>query len=261
MQRVWLKFTLVIIAILASSLGLATITIVDDLRSVLRDMTVVRFGLTAREIKRSIEDGLNLGFGLGNLRQVQAAIERQHALDQDISDISVFGTDRTILFASSAGDVGEKVPEDWINRPLDPRRGIWYQPEDDQAGKVGTYIEDNLGRQVGGVVVSFQSSRAQLVWERLVAGLMTTSLIILAAALPLLALACWWAWRPVARPLAEIADALSGLERGDAPPALIVDPDKQLFAAQESFNRFAVGYRQSKAMLEDAAADLDRADG
>ena len=125
-----------------------------------------RFEFVTGEIKNGIQTQLDLGLLLQNLEIAQTLEEYQISDDQILS-IEVFDNHGVVLHSSDSSSVSDLVPEEWINSwRLNSANSSWALQERN-AGVVGVPIKNNLGQDVGAVVLRYSRNLLdQNVWNQ-----------------------------------------------------------------------------------------------
>jgi len=148
------KVSVALIAILASTMLLTALfgfyKFEDEVSSLVRS----RYSFVAFTIKKRVEDSLNLGFALRQLRQVQDAIELEKTRDEQIVGIEIYDSRGEILFNSDRGRIGASVPAEWL-LPLTDPSGQPFALMDEDSHAVGLPLVNNLGKVEGAVVLIY----------------------------------------------------------------------------------------------------------
>jgi len=113
-----------------------------------------RFEFVTGEIRNGIQTQLDLGLLLENLEITQILEEYQISDDQILS-IEVFDGRGVVLHSSDSSSVSDLVPEDWINSWRLNSAGSSWSLKERNAGVVGVTIKNNLGQDVGSVVLRY----------------------------------------------------------------------------------------------------------
>jgi len=124
---------------------------------VLSSLVRSRYSFVVFSIQRKVEDSLNLGLALRQLRQVQEVIELEKARDDQILGIQIYDAYREVLFDTERGSVGARVPQSW----LEPLSGPATQPfslVDEDAALVGLPLVNTVGKVEGAVVLRYPSA-------------------------------------------------------------------------------------------------------
>lgn len=163
------KVSAALIAILAVTMAVTAFfgfyKFEDEMSSLVRS----RYSFVAFTIKKKVEDSLNLGFALRQLRQVQETIELEKARDDQIQGIEIYDARGEILFNSDRGRIGASVPESWL-APLAEASGQPFALLDEDAHAVGLPLVNNLGKVEGAVVLVYPtgyvgSELGEMLWR------------------------------------------------------------------------------------------------
>lgn len=211
------KVSVALIAILASTMLLTALfgfyRFEDEVSSLVRS----RYSFVAFTIKKRVEDSLNLGFALRQLRQVQDAIELEKTRDEQIVGIEIYDSRGEILFNSDRGRIGASVPDEWL-QPLAEPTGQPFALMDEDSHAVGLPLVNSLGKVEGAVVLVYPAGYVErelggALWR--LAGQMAGIVAVFAV---LTILAASVALSPVRRRLAAMEAALN-TALGDTPAA------------------------------------------
>lgn len=150
------KVSAALIAILVFTMLMISLFGFYKFEDVVSSLVRSRYSFVAFTIKKKVEDSLNLGFALRQLRQVQDTIELEKARDEQIQGIEIYNARGEILFNSDRGRIGASVPDSW----LDPLTATTVQPfalMDEDSHVVGLPLVNNLGKVEGAVVLLYPS--------------------------------------------------------------------------------------------------------
>lgn len=113
-----------------------------------------RFEFVTSEIRSDVENQMDLGLALENL-EITEVLEAYALDDKQILTIEVFDEFGVVLYSSDSSSVGDLVPEEWISIwRLDTNGTSWTTQEND-AVVVGTPVRNNLGQNVGSLVLRY----------------------------------------------------------------------------------------------------------
>ena len=150
------KVSAALIAILASTMMVTALFGFFKFEDVVSSLVRSRYSFVAFTIKKKVEDSLNLGFALRQLRQVQDTIELEKARDEQIQGIEIYDARGEILFNSDRGRVGASVPDSWLE-PLSAAASQPFALRDEDSHAVGLPLVNNLGKVEGAVVLLYPS--------------------------------------------------------------------------------------------------------
>jgi hypothetical protein len=137
-----------------------------------------RYSFVVFTIKKRVEDSLNLGFALRQLRQVQEIIEREKSRDAQILAVEVYDYRGEVLFDTDRGAIGTRVSEPLAEAIRSGMQQSFSVVDEDNL-IVGLPLVNNLGKVEGGVVLRYPIAYV----EKGVSGLLTQLLKSIAIAL------------------------------------------------------------------------------
>ncbi len=113
-----------------------------------------RFEFVTSEVRDNVQSQMDLGLPLENL-EIAEVLEQYTLDDQRILTIEVFDERGVVLHSSDASSVGDIIPDEWLSLSrLHSDSSSWSTQEVD-AGVVGTVINNNLGQNVGSLVLRY----------------------------------------------------------------------------------------------------------
>jgi hypothetical protein len=124
---------------------------------VLSSLVRSRYSFVVFTIKKNIEDRLNLGFALRQLRQVQETIELEKVRDDQIMGIEIYDARGEVLFNTDRGGIGISVPAKWLE-PLALPSSQPFSLMDDDMQLVGLPLVNTLGKVEGAVILRFPAA-------------------------------------------------------------------------------------------------------
>lgn len=202
------KVSAALIVILVSTMMVMALFGFFKFEDVMSSLVRSRYSFVAFTIKKKVEDSLNLGFALRQLRQVQETIELEKARDEQIQGIEIYDARGEILFNSDRGRVGASVPESWLD-PLNAAAAQPFALMDEDSNVVGLPLINNLGKVEGAVVLLYPSGYVEREMGAML-GRLAVEVAALVAFFSLLTLvAASIALRPVRRRLAAMEAALA----------------------------------------------------
>ena len=151
------KVSLALVSILAFTLLLAGFFAYYKFESVYSSLVQSRYSFVVFSIKKRVEDNLNLGLALRQVRQVQDILEREKMRDPQVLGIAVYDSRGEDLFDTDRGAIGGMVSPALV----ESLRGSPTQAfgaTDDDALVVGLPLVNNLGKVEGGVVLRYPSA-------------------------------------------------------------------------------------------------------
>ena len=148
------KVSAALVSILLFTLLLAAFFAYYKFESVYSSLVQSRYSFVAFTIKKRVEDSLNLGLALRQIRQAQDVLEREKMRDSQIMGIEVYDSRGEVLFDTDRGAIGSRLPANLV----DALKGNASQPFgalDEDALIVGLPLVNNLGKIEGGVVLRY----------------------------------------------------------------------------------------------------------
>lgn len=150
------KVSLTLVALLAGTVLAASVFGYYKFQDVMDELVRSRYSFVAFTIKRKVEDSLNLGFALRQLRQFQDIVELEKARDDQIQSVEIYNARGEILYNSDRGSIGASVPEAWLT-PLVAVTPQAFSFIDEDSNVVGLPLVNNLGKVEGAVVLIYPS--------------------------------------------------------------------------------------------------------
>jgi hypothetical protein len=151
------KVSLALISILLFTLLVTGFFAYYKFESVYSAQVQSRYSFVVFTIKKRVEDSLNLGFALRQLRQVQEIIEREKMRDPQILAVEVYDFRGEVLFDTDRGAIGTTV----LGSLSEAIRGGAQQSfsvVDEDNLIVGLPLVNNLGKIEGGVVLRYPTA-------------------------------------------------------------------------------------------------------
>ncbi len=172
------KVSLALLSILLFTLVVTAFFAYYKFESVYSAQVQSRYSFVVFTIKKKVEDSLNLGFALRQLRQVQEIIEREKSRDSQILAVEVYDYRGEVLFDTDRGAIGTKVSESLAEAIRSGMQQSFSVVDEDNL-IVGLPLVNNLGKVEGGVVLRYPIAYV----EKGVSGLLTQLLKSIAIAL------------------------------------------------------------------------------
>lgn len=245
------KVSAALLAVLVSTMLITAFFGYYKFENVLSSLVQSRYSYIVFTIKKKVEDSLNLGFALRQLRQVQDAIDREKIGDDRIVSIEVFDAKGETLFNTDRGMIGSTVPRHWTSElGTEP-----FSHRDEDALIVGLPLVNSLGKIEGGVALRYPaayvgSGQGQLLLDVGLTGLM--ALVIFAV---IAVVAANILFHSVFDELGIMEDRMAHvLYEGGAPPR---DIEGDGF---NTFPGFVAKTREAMDHLRDAAEEVEHLD-
>lgn len=116
-----------------------------------------RFVVTVNGLQGDVENAMNLGLSLPELRDLQQLIEREERSDDQILAIEIADTAGTVLFSTDKDRIDARLPEDWIRTISRSEGGIWQENFDDNP-VLGATLRNTFGQVAGSVMLRYSKS-------------------------------------------------------------------------------------------------------
>ena len=150
------KVSLALVSILAFTLMLAAFFAYYKFESVYSSLVQSRYSFVVFTIKKRVEDSLNLGLALRQIRQVQDILEREKMRDPQVLSVEVYDSRGEVLFDTDRGAIGSTVSDALVDA-LRGNAAQSFGATDEDALIVGQPLINNLGKVEGGVVLRYPS--------------------------------------------------------------------------------------------------------
>lgn len=248
------KVSAALAALLFSSMVLTALFGFYKFEDVLSAQIGSRYSFVVFTIKKTVEDRMNLGLALRQLRQVQETVEREKIRDPNILGIQIYDTRGEVLFNSDRGGIGGTVPKEWV-AALDGPPTQPFSARDEEALVVGLPLVNNLGKVEGAVVLTYPGL---LTDARGMLGKLAVEWLALFLAFAVIAvLGALIMFRDVGQRLRAMEKTLSTVPAKDdaaEPVTAAADPFEARFA------EFVAKTRETADHLADATQDVERMD-
>ncbi|MBI3445468.1 MAG: hypothetical protein HY055_08910 [Magnetospirillum sp.] len=150
------KVSLALVSILLFTQLMAAFFAYYKFESVYSSLVQSRYSFVVFTIKKRVEDNLNLGFALRQLRQVQEIIEREKSRDAQILAVEVYDFRGEVLFDTDRGAIGTKVADSLFEAiRTGSSQSLSFSVIDEDNLIVGLPLVNNLGKVEGGVVLRY----------------------------------------------------------------------------------------------------------
>ncbi len=148
------RVALILVPILIIGIITSSVLSLYKFRQTFSNILDARFEFVTSEIRNDIEHQMDLGLALENL-QIVEVLEAYYLDDRQILSLEVFNDKGVVLHSSDSSSIGDLVPEEWVSLwQLNVGDEVWSVQEID-AGTVGTSIQNNLGQDVGSLVLRY----------------------------------------------------------------------------------------------------------
>lgn len=148
------RTALVLVPILMVGITITSALSLHKFGQIYSNLLNSRFEFVTSEIRNGIQTQLDLGLALENLEIVKV-LEEYQISDEQVLSIEVFDATGLVLHSSDSSTMSDLVPEEWVNIwRLNSANSSWSLQAID-AGVVGVPIKNNLGQDVGSVVLRY----------------------------------------------------------------------------------------------------------
>lgn len=250
------KVSAALVAILVSTMVLIALFGYTKFEGIMSDQVGSRYSFVVFTIKKKVEDSLNLGLALRQLRQVQETIEREKAGDPNILGIQIFDARGEILFDTDRGGIGGGVPREW----LDSLAGTATHPfahVDEDMLIVGLPLVNTLGKVEGGIALLYPAAYLEHELGGLLSALAVKWAAVLAVFSLIAMIGALLMFRSVGRRLRAMETTLAKViaDGGEAvPDPAVSDPFEIRFA------EFTGKTRETMDHVRDATDEVERLD-
>lgn len=250
------KVSAALAAILFSTMLLTALFGYYKFEDLLSAQVSSRYSFVVFTIKKSVEDRLNLGLALRQLRQVQEIIEREKARDPSILGIEIFDTRGEVQFNTDRGGVGGSVPQDWLVS-LDGPATQPFSLTDEDSLMVGLPLVNSLGKVEGAVALTYPAAYLEREQGSLLGKLAVEWLIVFLGFAVIAVVGALVMFREVGQRLGAMERTMAKVmaEGGDAvPDPVAADPFETRFA------EFVAKTREAADHIRGATQDVERMD-
>lgn len=148
------KTTLALVSILLCTLLVAGFFAYYKFESVYSSLVQSRYSFVVFTIKKRVEDSLNLGLALRQLRQVQDILEREKTRDPQVIAVEVYDSRGEVLFDTDRGAIGSHVSANLIEAIKGGSAQAFGATDEDNL-IVGLPLVNNLGKVEGGIALRY----------------------------------------------------------------------------------------------------------
>lgn len=251
------KVSAALVAILLFSMTATALFGYYKYEDVMSSLVRSRYSFVVFTIKKKVEDSLNLGFALRQLRQVQETLELEKLRDEQVMGIEVYDARGEILFNTDRGGVGASVPEKWLE-PLSGPATHAFSLSDEDASIVGLPLVNNLGKVEGAVILRYPTAYLERELGQLLAGLAVEVMAVMAAFAVIASVAATILLGAVRRKLGGMEHTLGRvLAEGGAAVPNASGPDADF---ETRFAEFVAKTREAADHIRESTAEVERLD-
>lgn len=201
----------------------------------LSGLVMSRFEFIARELKRKVEAGLDLGLPLGELDNVNDLLSQEIATDNALVRLSVENARGIILFDTDAAHIGSRSSSDWLDPDVATAKNSDVVVLESE---IGVPLVNSFGKIVGGLLVDYSKDYYDGKRTETVRSVAATTLIVLLLGSFIGSCGVLAISRRLDYAVMRLEAGLrSLLARLDLLPAVETTPDTELEAEIASFER------------------------
>jgi len=195
-----------------------------------------RFLVVARDLKNTVEYGLNLGLGLSELKNIQQLMVETRERDSDIADLMVLDQQGTILFHSDPTRVGKQTEAGWLQQGLLDRNTPALHTGNQVVQQTILPLVNQFNIMVGSLILSYPNSVIKQPKEAMLAFLVRRFVVIFSIFSLLTMLLVFTLSNRLLAGINELADELEQLTLGKfgpeklGPDSDFADPYSNLIA-------------------------------
>lgn len=116
-----------------------------------------RFVVTVNGLQGDVENAMNLGLSLPELRDLEQLIEREERSDNQILAIEIADPAGTILFSTDKNRIDARLPDDWVRTMSRSDGGIWQESFEGNP-VLGATLRNTFGQVAGSVMLRYAKS-------------------------------------------------------------------------------------------------------
>jgi hypothetical protein len=249
------KVSVALVSILFCTLVVVAFFAYYKFESVYSSLVQSRYSFVTFTIKKKVEDSLNLGLALRQLRQVQEVIDREKVRDPQIVTLEVYDSRGEVLFDTDRGAIGGKVAEALVEAIRGGGNQSFGDVDDDML-IVGLPLVNNLGKVEGGITLRYPRAYIDRAVGSLLAELSKSTALALAAFTLVAVLGLYLLFGRVTGKLDAMERTLNAVmaEGGQAVP----EPGSDRF--EERFAEFVTKSREVVDHVHDATLEVERLD-
>lgn len=254
------KVSVALFAILLATMLTTAVFGYYKFEDVLSSLVRSRYSFVVFTIKQKVEDSMNLGFSLRQLRQVQQIIELEKARDEQIQGIDVYDFNGEVLFDTDRGALGTRVPARWVEPLAQPfvtaGPSQQFSLIDEESVVVGLPLVNTLGKVEGAVVLRYPEAYLERELGNLLSRLALEFLVVLGGFAVVGVAASYVLLGVVGRRLGSMETTLGQVLAvgGEAVPTHDADEFEQRFA------EFCDKSREAVEQIAEASAEVERLD-
>ena len=221
--------------------------------STLSDLLRSRFTFLLRDMRHTLETGMDLGLPLRELDNVPELIGGNAARNPEVLSIEIFDPSGTVLFSTDSSFVGDLVATSWLDRWQKSTEPLWSTREHD-ADTLGITLQNNLGQTVGAIALRYDRRLEDGLLYRMGLQLAGVGVVVVAVATFLVGLGSYLLLRPMRKQLLLMRVGTERLLAADSAAGTLPG------APDLTYAKFAGTATDAARALEEAAAEIHRLD-
>ncbi|MFY8106933.1 MAG: hypothetical protein ACOVKO_08440 [Elstera sp.] len=215
-----LKIVLMLQLVFGAALILTALLNYFKFEKAVTNVIASRFVVTVNGLQGDVENAMNLGLSLAELRDLQQLIEREERSDDQILAIEIADTSGTILFSTDKSRIDTPLPEDWLRTMTRSEGGIWQETLKGNP-VLGATLRNTFGQVAGGVMLSYAKSAISQRTAAVRPGLTAAAVVAILACSLLTVAGVWLVFRNIIAGFRAgetyVVEALSGGDIDKAP--------------------------------------------
>jgi hypothetical protein len=249
------KVSLALVSILLFTLLVTGFFAYFKFESVFSAQVQSRYAFVVFTIKKRVEDSLNLGFSLRQLRQVQEIIEREKMRDSQILAVEVYDFRGEVLFDTDRGAIGTQVSPALAEAIRGGMQQSFSVVDEDNL-IIGHPLVNSLGKVEGGVVLRYPTAYVEKGVSGLLSHLLKSIAIALVGTSVVAVTGLYVLFGSVGRKLGSMEKAMGEVLAmgGHAVPDMGGD------SFEERFSEFVAKTRETIDHVKDATDEVGRLD-
>jgi hypothetical protein len=176
-MRTKAKVTAALLVVLVTALMTTAILAYFIYERTLSGLVTSRFEFVAKELKRKIEDGLDLGLPIGELENVNELLRQQISTDDALLDLTIQNAKGAVLFDTDSARIGITVDRRWLpdieQSDQDSSRTYLTNSE------IRVPLVNSFGKVVGGLVVTYSQAYYDKKRAQAIGSIVETTTIVL----------------------------------------------------------------------------------
>lgn len=194
--RLSLKIVLMLQLVFGAALILTALLNYFKFEKAVTNVIASRFVVTVNGLQGDVENAMNLGLSLAELRDLQQLIEREERSDDQIMAIEIADTSGTILFSTDPARLETPLPEDWVRTMSRSEGGIWQESFEGNP-VLGATLRNTFGQVAGAVMLRYNKSAVSARTQAVRPGLGIAGVVAILACSVLTIAGVWLVFRNI----------------------------------------------------------------